>query len=401
MKAGYLSEFFAGVGLKTLSTVEADPARSNQHEYNGNKDLIRLFGRTAEKKVLLATFIYLADNDDVPLAETASVTWYDARANHPTRSEYRLYFPTSQVSLRAAEGDLLVIARRQDESVLMILAQGGSTIASQIEWLFSAMPLPLGFSVREELETERDRVGFASAFILEQLGIIVEWTEIAYLDAMLEKFGGSFPSTREFSAYARATLPEMNAHDDPDLALMAWMEREEILFRTLEKHFLTERLERGFAGDVDGFLRYSLSVQNRRKSRVGLALENHMETVLSQNAIRYGRTVATEGKTKPDFLFPGAAEYRNPQFDSSLLTMLGVKSTCKDRWRQVLAEAKRIGEKHLLTLEAAISRDQTNEMREHRVQLVVPRKIQATYSPEQTGMLFDVTSFVQLVRERQ
>ena len=42
MKAGYLSEFFAGVALKTLSAVEADTARSRQHEFNGVQDLIAL-----------------------------------------------------------------------------------------------------------------------------------------------------------------------------------------------------------------------------------------------------------------------------------------------------------------------------------------------------------------------
>jgi hypothetical protein len=35
MKAGYLSVFFTGVAPKTLSTIEADPSRSHQHEFNG------------------------------------------------------------------------------------------------------------------------------------------------------------------------------------------------------------------------------------------------------------------------------------------------------------------------------------------------------------------------------
>ena len=38
-----------------------------------------------------------------------------------------------------------------------------------------------------------------------------------------------------------------------------------------------------------------------------------------------------------------------------------VKSTCKDRWRQVLSEADRIPNKHLFTLEAAISENQTSK----------------------------------------
>jgi hypothetical protein len=402
MKAGYLSEFFAGVALKKLSAVEADAARSNQHEYNGNSELIRVFGKAAERHVFPARFIYLTDDDDSPVVEDATVTWYDARLKHPKRTAHRLYFPTTQVSLCAAEGDLLVIGKRRNNSVLVIIVQGGTTIANQVQWLFGVTPLlHAGFSVREELETEQDRIQFASTFILEQIEISVETTEDTYLETMLERFGGGFPTTRTFSEFARSTLPDVRAEDDPDLALMAWMEREEILFRTLEKHLLAERLSRGFVKDVDGFLQFSLSVQNRRKSRVGLALENHLEVIFTQNKIRHERTAKTEGKAKPDFLFPGGREYRDDTFGPHLLTMLGVKSTCKDRWRQVLTEAKRIENKHLLTLEAAISRDQINEMIGQRLQLVVPRKIQLTYLADQLATLLDLTSFTQLVRDRQ
>ena len=80
--------------------------------------------------------------------------------------------------------------------------------------------------------------------------------------------------------------------------------------------------------------------------------------------------------------------------------MLGVKTTCKDRWRQVLAEARRIGNKHLLTLETAISGHQTDEMREHRLQLVIPRSLHATYTPTQQQYLLDVASFTEIVRRR-
>jgi hypothetical protein len=193
----------------------------------------------------------------------------------------------------------------------------------------------------------------------------------------------------------------VSAQDDPDAALMAWMEREEILFRTLEKHLLADRLSKGFANDTDGFLQFALSVLNRRKSRVGLALENHLEVVFVQSNIRYERSAATEGKAKPDFMFPGSREYRDAAFHPELLTMLGVKSTCKDRWRQVLAEARRVEAKHLLTLETAISRDQMQQMQEHRVQLVVPRKLHSTYARAQAAALLDVRGFMGIVRDRQ
>ena len=402
MKAGYLSEFFSGVALKTLTAVETDPARSHQHEFNGNQDLIRVFGRATQKHLLPAKFIYLTGTDDSALVEESSVTWYDARLRHPSRTEHRLYFPDTAVSQAAVEGDLLVLAKRPDGGLLVIIARGGSTIASQLRWLFSAPEAAfLGFLIRDELETELDRIQFASTFILEQLGIVVETTEEAWLDNMLGKFGGSFPTTRIFSAYARATLPELSPQDDPDAALMAWMEREEILFRTLEKHLLKERLAQGFTDDTEGFLQFALSVLNRRKSRVGLALENHLEVVFTDNKILHSRTAATEGKAKPDFLFPGGRHYHDQTVDAGLLTMLGVKSTCKERWRQVLAEAKRIDTKHLLTLEPAISKDQTREMEHHRLQLVLPKKLHQTYSPDQATRLMDLATFIQLVRDRQ
>ena len=81
--------------------------------------------------------------------------------------------------------------------------------------------------------------------------------------------------------------------------------------------------------------------------------------------------------------------------------MLGVKSTCKDRWRQVLAEADRINHKHLLTLETSISGHQTDEMQAKNLQLVLPRGLHETYTPVQQAWLMDISSFTALVRERQ
>ena len=80
------------------------------------------------------------------------------------------------------------------------------------------------------------------------------------------------------------------------------MEREEILFRTLEKHLLGDQLRKGFAEDVDGFIAFSLSVQNRRKSRVGRAFENHLEVVFTRNNIRYERGALTEGNRSRIFV---------------------------------------------------------------------------------------------------
>jgi hypothetical protein len=400
MKSGHLSEYFIGVAAKRLSAVESDIFRSHQHEFNGVKGLKQLFG--VDRQKYQAKFIYLNDHDDEPPVDEGYLTWYDARENHPTRSEYRLYFSDTSVSQCAAEGDLLVIGTRPDNSVLLVIAENGSTISNQIQWLFGLSDLSHpGFSVREELETDQDRIEFASRFILENIGIEIEIREENYLDTMLERFEGNFPSTRIFSEYARSTLPDINLNDGLDSAIMAWMEREEILFRTLERYLIADRLTKGFDDDVEGFISFSLSVQNRRKSRVGYALENHLETIFTGSNIRYSRGKVTENRSKPDFLFPGQAEYKDPDFNPLNLTMLGVKSTCKDRWRQVLSEANRISVKHLLTLETAISNSQTEEMKSHHLQLVLPRSLHSTYTPMQQDWLMNLAEFVEYVRQYQ
>lgn len=153
--------------------------------------------------------------------------------------------------------------------------------------------------------------------------------------------------------------------------------------------------------DVDEFIRFSLSVQNRRKSRVGFALEHHLASLFTANSLKFERGAKTENNNKPDFLFPGAIEYGDAGFPDSKLIMLGSKSTCKDRWRQVLSEAKRISPKHLLTLEPGISENQTNEMKAKRLQLILPRSLHDTYKAQQQKWLMGLGDFIAFVRGKQ
>lgn len=410
MKPGYLSQYFEGVAIKRLSVVEADVIHSNQHEFNGVEGLRELLGEPDGKQRFTATFLYLTDQDDEPVVEDGFLTWYDARQKARLergvrRSEYRLYFPTNLVSQCAAAGDLLVIALRPDNTLLAIVAESGTTIERQIMWLFGFSDLAHpGFSVKSEMETEQDRIGFAARVVLDLIGVEAEEEAPSYLDQMLARFDGGFPKTIEFSAYARSTVPDLSSRDDPDVALLTWMEREEILFRTLEKHLLGEKLRnltQSGVEDTEPFVRLVQSTLQRRKSRAGSALENHLEQIFTDQGVTYTRTAVTENRLRPDFIFPGIQSYRDAEFPSERLTMLASKSTCKDRWRQILTEASRIPDKHLLTLEPSISQYQTDEMIQERVQLVLPRELHSTYSATQQQWLMDVATFAQLVRLRQ
>jgi hypothetical protein len=403
IRRGLLSEHFEGVAAKRLSAVEADTSRSNQHEFNGVNQLKKILGQ--DRATFVARFVWLGAEQEA-VAEDGYVTWYDARELHPTRSEYRLYFPTTPISELANEGDTLFIAKRTNNSVMVIITPAASTIQNQLLWLFGLSNQPtLSFDAQEIPQDTSGRVEFAVRFILDELGIEAEEPEVEELDALIERFGLQFPTTNVFSSLARDSLPAVRAEDDPDVALLAWMEREELLFRRLERHVVAEKLRLGFSTegspDVDSFLQFSLSVQNRRKSRAGAALENHLEAIFKASALKFARGAETENRNKPDFLFPGAAEYRDSAFPTARLTMLGAKSTLKDRWRQVLSEAQRIPEKHLLTLEPGISENQTNQMKGEALHLVIPAPLHSTYLPAQRSELLKLREFIELVRSRQ
>lgn len=402
MRRGLLSDYFDGVAVKRLSAVEADILRSNQHEFNSSKQLKSLLG-TPDRMQYQAIFIWIGGEQEA-LSEEGFLTWYQSRK--PPRREHRLYFPTNAVCGAATEGDVLFIARRTDNTLMLIIVPGGSTIQNQLLWLFGLEEQPaLQF---ESLEISKDNAAeldFTARYILDELGIEIEEPEADRLDALIEKFGLVFPPTRVMSELARSSLPHISASDDPDGALMAWIDREEQLFRRLERHVVADRIKNGFHSDegtdVDGFMGFSRSVQNRRMKRAGLALEHHLEAIFTAHRISFDRDAETENRNKPDFLFPGQEEYRNPAFPAARLTMLGSKSTLKDRWRQVLSEAERIREKHLLTLEPGISENQTDEMRAKQLQLVLPQSLHSTYRESQRGWLLTLGNFVELVKERQ
>ena len=353
-----------------------------------------------EGKKFPAVYIWLGeDQDGITLHSTA--TYYDAREQQPDRApEWRLYYPSNAVTGAMREGDSLFLALDTAGALYFIVTPALSTSERQASWLFGVKPGDT-FKVRGFREEGPD-LDFAAHFILDELGIEFDDPNAPSLDAIIEPLGMDFPPTAELSRLARSTLPDVSPLDDPDEALLAWLGHEEALFRRLERRIVSERLEKGFVdsngADVDGFIRFSLSVQNRRKSRMGHSLEHHLAAVFDAHGVRHVRGAVTENRQKPDFLFPSLEAYAAAPADgAAYLAMLGAKSSCKDRWRQVLAEAAKIPRKHLLTLEPGISRAQTLQMDKHNLQLVVPEPIHGTYAPAQRYWLWTLHDFIQRV----
>ena len=403
MKNGFLKKYFKGIVAKKLSDVEVTPRKSNQHEFNARKGMRSLFGNDDRK--FKTTFMYLNDEDKIVTEDY--LTWYDARRNHPTRTEYRLYYPSNQVSNLASSGDSLFVCVKQDDTVLCVITQSGATITAQLYWLFDIDSKQADcFIENSELSTDGNQLEYTVKTILNQIGIEYKYQDDDYLlNRLMLKFGMSFPKTDIFSEYARSLVPDVSPQEDPDRALIKWYEQEEKLFFLMEQQLIKEKLKQGFCFNnevnVDDFIKFSLSVQNRRKSRAGLSFENHISALLDANHITYSHTPVTENRSRPDYVFPNIECYHNPKNIENFLTVLGAKSTCKDRWRQVLAEADRVKRKHLITLEAAISEYQTDEMNNKFLQLVVPKQIHKTYTDRQRKQLYTVADFIKEVKYKQ
>ncbi len=404
MRRGQLSDHFTGVAVKRLSAVETTPATSNQHEFNGSSRLRGLFGDD-DRRGIPARYIWLGQEQEAVTVDD-TVSWYDSRRKNPVRTEYRLYYRTNEITGMMQENDVLFIALCRDETVMVMIAPSDSTIENQLTWLFGLDEQPeFRFELAEIAGKNDHYLDFAARYILDELGIEPEEPEVDRLDNIIEQFDLAFPTTKMFSEIAHSAASDISPADDPDEALLGWMDMEEQLFRRLERRIVAKRTAGGFnapdGADVDGFLSFSLSVQNRRKSRVGQALEHHLEAVFLASDICYNRGAQTENRNKPDFLFPGNKQYHDPSFPAECLTMLGAKSTLKDRWRQVLSEAARIDNKHLLTLEPGISENQTDEMQAKHLQLILPRRLHDSFRPAQRDWLMDVSEFLDLVKDRQ
>lgn len=401
-----VNEIFEGAAAKYLSAVDADPARSNQHEIGGLPSVgFKSYLGTPGKSdgyPFPALMAYLTDEEDAELCPD-EVTWYDARWKNAKRSpEYRLYYKSNPVTELIQPTDFFLVAKKRDGSLLLLFTPAGSSVEFQLRHLFGLSDVDEDFT---PASMPAQTLILPIKMLLEDLGVrAFNEREVQNdLDMLLARFPEKFPKTAAFSAVARE-VTDFDCIVDPDSALIGWMEREEALFRAYERHIVSERLRSGFgpAGDdVDEFIAFSLSVQNRRKSRVGHAFENHLGFIFQQNKLPFekgGGPRVTENKAKPDFLFPDFEAYHTPSYPEDGIFLLGAKTTCKDRWRQVLSEGDRLDRKYLATMEAGISSSQTEEMRAKNLQLVVPAAIHDSFNDDQKLWLYTMSDFIYEVR---
>jgi len=215
-----------------------------------------------------------------------------------------------------------------------------------------------------------------------------------------------FPPTYDLAFNARLcfnaafSITAKHITSNPDKEILNWLDAEFQLFRTIENDRYSTRIKTPFAS-VEELVETANTILNRRKSRAGKSLEHHLSEVFKTFGIAYETQAVTEDNKKPDFLFPNKKSYQNMYFDDKKLILLASKTTCKDRWRQILNEADRIKTKHLFTLQQGISKNQLEEMYKYDVCLVVPKPYLTSFPKDFQDKILSLDTFVKHVQNVQ
>ena len=384
-----LHRYFDRVASKRLAVVESSRAHSNQHEFNGVAGLIEMFGGTKRRTVEVLHF----DLDALSAGPIGllNLTWYDSRAAHPTRTEWRLYYDAGLEPFLRPGGTVVFGQRGGAYYCFTARPDGdGDTLARR---LFPRSD-SRRFHLSGEQELSEEHVSAAAQIILAELGLAPRG-EVDFEQLVRGAFPDGFPPGEALSAFAREHTVGVDALRDPDTAITAWLRVELEMFTLLENTVAGREMDH--ASSLDEKLAVAMRTFQRRRSRAGKALEYHLRAIFDTHGVSYAHTPITEGGERPDFLFPSASAYEDPAFPTERLTMLASKQTLRDRWRQILREAERLNERHLFTVDPAISAAQRRAMRDSGIQLVMPIEVGALYGDDAASPM-SVAAFIEELR---
>jgi EcoRII C terminal/Restriction endonuclease EcoRII, N-terminal len=308
------------------------------------------------------------------------VTWYGKK----TRSEYRLTrfgkdFPFLNEDV---VGNLLVlIATSPDEFLAYVL-----DLDEDIEDIQAA----LGVDAFDRWGVYR--VGAPQP----------EENEPVCVDRFIQKFSAGltdFPANTVFSSTTRELLAKCVkgfANLSPDKALVRSYSTEYQLFRAVERQVCQNDVSRLFQ-NIDDFLKVAASIMNRRKSRAGRSFENHVENLLKTAGVPHEMRPDLGADGAPDIVIPSAKAYFDETYPMNRVFIVGLKTTCKDRWRQVTQEGVKVERKYLITMQEGITKQQLAQMEAAKVSLVVPQPLHRYYPNGRTRPL-TVENFVETAK---
>jgi restriction endonuclease EcoRII-like protein len=312
----------------------------------------------------------------------SAVTWYGAG----TRSEYRL--------TRFGK-DFPFLDRENVGSLLVVVPVSTDYFRAYV------------VDTDEDIETIQAGLGVE---ILKKVAVYqrgVEAPEETENECIERHFRESTAKVAEFPSSRALSAETLRALDDcihnfretePDKRLLQSVNAEYRLFRMMERKLCGPMVTQAFR-DIDDFLGVAQTILQRRKGRAGLSFQNHVEVLLRDHSVGFTPQPVLEDNSRPDFILPSIEAYKDPRYPRERITVLALKTTCRDRWRQVLEEAKGVSKRHILTLQPGISVGQLRQMKAANVSLVVPKDLQKDYNVKDSGIeLLTIDAFIRQVQ---
>ncbi len=145
-----------------------------------------------------------------------------------------------------------------------------------------------------------------------------------------------------------------------------------------------------------------LSAGQQRKARAGVSFEHHIERMLLDGKVPFGKQVIIQARKRPDFILPSLAHLTKRQKIKSRGLILSAKTTLRERWKQVEREMHG-RELFLGTVDENIAANAIEEMASMGINLVVPEHLKKSNETEygrHKNVLSFKTFFGSVVRQR-
>ncbi|MFC6644678.1 type II restriction endonuclease [Granulicella cerasi] len=323
-----------------------------------------------------------------------TITWQDGRVTesvitfygNKTRSEYRLTrfgkdFPFLN---EGVVGDMLVL----------ISTAPGEALAYVLDF-------------DEDIEEIQSTLGvdaFGKWGVFIDGAPATEENEDACVERRIRQFSAGFTSFPPNDVFSAATLDILKGCSKKfskkplDLVLVEAYSTEYELFRAVERIVCQNDVSGRLFKDIDDFLKVAGSIMNRRKSRAGRSFENHVHAILEAAKVPHKMRPDLGPDGTPDIIIPSQEAYLDPSCPPEKLMVVGLKTTCKDRWRQVTQEGLKVPRKHLITLQQGVTATQLKQMEAANVSLVVPTPFHKHYPSDGVVQPLTMESFVEAAR---
>lgn len=136
--------------------------------------------------------------------------------------------------------------------------------------------------------------------------------------------------------------------------------------------------------------KFFLGLTQGRRPRAGKAFEQIIHVLFEKLGYPFSSQPIINGQ--PDFLLPNVEHFSHNAMDCIIFT---VKRTLRERWRQIVTEGTRGYQFFLATIDEKIAARDLDQIRNHRIYLIMPERIRSEKYPDQNNVISFETFFEQ------